>query len=94
MLKNNYFQYERINEELKQYNLNFTIESMVKLENNISVKGYGFRYKNEIYHIVRELNGKYRICKLKNNKIYGTYSKDLSLKLLRISLKNMFTSEE
>ena len=32
MLKNNYFQYERINEELKQYNLSFTIESMVKLE--------------------------------------------------------------
>lgn len=32
MLKNNHFQYKRINEELKQYGVNFIVESLVNLE--------------------------------------------------------------
>ena len=90
MLNKNYFQYKRINEELKQYGVEFTVESLVDTENKeIQLAAYGFRYKKELYHIFKNLTGKYIICKIKNKKIYGTYASDLSLKHLRIALQNL-----
>ena len=90
MLNKNYFQYKRINEELKQYGTKFTVASLVDTENKeIQLASYGFRYKDELYHIFKNLAGKYTICKIKNRKIYGTYASDLSFKQLRITLHNL-----
>ena len=90
MLNNNHFQYKRINEELKQYGTEFTVASLVDTEDKeIQLSAYGFRYKKELYHITKNLTGKYTICKIKNRKIYGTYASDLSLKQLRITLQNL-----
>ena len=90
MLKNNYFQYKRINEELKQYGTNFTVASLVNTENEeIQLPAYGFKYKKELYHITRNLTGKYIICKIKNKKIYGTYADNLSFKELKMALYNL-----
>ena len=86
---NNHFQYERINNILEQYGTKFTIESMILVSDDIFMSAYGFKFKNEIYHVIKELNGKYRVCKVKNKKIYATYSQDLSFKTLRIVLKNL-----
>jgi hypothetical protein len=90
MLNKNYFQYKRINEELKQYGTKFTVESLVDTEDKeIQLPSYGFRYKEELYYIIRNLTGKYSICKIKNRKIYGSYASDLSLKQLRTALHNL-----
>ena len=90
MLNNNHFQYKRINEELKQYGTKFTVVSLVDTEDKeIQLASYGFRHKKELYHIFKNLTGKYTICKIKNKKIYGTYASDLSLKQLRIALQNL-----
>ena len=86
---NNHFQYERINNILEQYGTKFTIESMIPVSDDIFMGAYGFKFKNEIYHVIKELNGKYRVCKVKNKKIYATYSQDLSFKTLRIVLENL-----
>lgn len=90
MLKNNYFQYERINKELEQYGTKFTVASLVNTENKeIQLPAYGFKYKEELYYITKNLTGKYTICKIKNKKIYGTYASDLSFKQLKIALHNL-----
>jgi hypothetical protein len=90
MLKKNHFQYDRINEELKQYGTKFTVVSLVNTEDKeIQLQSYGFRHKEELYHIFKNLTGKYTICKIKNKKIYGTYAGDLSFKELKIALRNL-----
>ena len=86
---NTRFQYERLNRELEKYSTRFTVESAVKIDKDLYIKGYGFNYKNEVYHIIRDTNGKYSVCKIKNTVKYGTYSDNLSYKQLLTVLKNL-----
>ena len=44
-----------------------TVAALVDTEDKeIQLSAYGFRYKKELYHITKNLTGKYTICKIKN----------------------------